>query len=101
MAVIKINSRKKTPKKVVEKNLALLESVTGYLLSNPHLFGGLPDKFEMVILPEDDPEISLYNLKLLDTYGSEGNPVIFVRLKSSRIANVRTMLPRLYVPYAA
>lgn len=90
----------KRPRKVVEKNLALLEIVTRYLLSKPQMMSGLPSNFELVILPEDDPEISLYNLKLLDTYGSEGNPVVFVRLKSSHITNIKTVSPQLYVPYA-
>ncbi|MBI3942348.1 MAG: hypothetical protein HY326_04990 [Chloroflexi bacterium] len=51
------------PEDVVERNLALLEKVMGYLLAEPHVIASLPDNFEMIILPSDDPELRLYNLE--------------------------------------
>ena len=59
----------------------------------------LPDQFELLILPEDDPEIRLYNLELLDKYGSEGMPVVFARLTSSNAP--AQMNPSIFVPVAA
>jgi hypothetical protein len=55
----------------------------------------------LVILPDDDPEMRLYNLELLDAYGSEGKPVVFAPVKSSREGVLSQDRPSLYVPVAA
>ena len=99
MAKMTVQTRK--PKQVVERNLALTEKLASYLLAQPRLLSSLPDSFELVILPDDDPELRLYNLKLLDKYGSEGKPVVFVRLESSHGVSIEHVRPNLYVPLAA
>ena len=101
MAKAKVATQTKKPHHVVERNLVLLENLTRYLLAKPHILNNLPDKFELVILPEDDPEMRLYNLHLLDKYGSEGAPIVFVRLKSSKIVDFDKVQPSLYAPVAA
>lgn len=68
----------KIPNKVVERNIRLTGEIMNYLLNHPQVFGALPDKFELVILPDDDPEMRLYNLDLLDKHSSGGNP-LFLR----------------------
>jgi len=97
----KMTPQAKKPKQVVERNLALTEKLMRYLLAQPRLLNSLPHSFELVILPDDDPELRLYNLKLLDTYGSEGKPVVFVRLESSHRVSMEQVRPNLYVPLAA
>ena len=72
-----------------------------YLLEQPQVFSSLPEDFELVILPDDDPEMRLYNLELLDAYGSEGKPIVFARVKSSREDVLSQERPSLYVPVAA
>ena len=67
---------------IVERNLRLTEEIMRYLLDNPQIFNSLPDNFELVVLPEDDPDIRLHNLELLDKYGSEGKPIVFARIRS-------------------
>jgi hypothetical protein len=42
----------------------------------------------------------MYNLELLDTYGSEGKPIVFVRMKFSQEADFNKTRPSLYVPLA-
>ncbi|MDP2993909.1 MAG: hypothetical protein Q8N46_02175 [Anaerolineales bacterium] len=86
-------------KNVVKRNIDLTGAVMRYLLKNPKVFKSLPDQFELVILPEDDPEIRLYNLELLDKYGSEGKSVVFARLTSSNTP--AQMNPSIFVPVAA
>jgi hypothetical protein len=54
------------PSDVVERNITLVGQITQYLLDHPELFASLPDEFELVVLPEDDPEIRQHNLDLLD-----------------------------------
>jgi hypothetical protein len=97
----KMTIQTKKPKQVVERHLALTEKLMSYLLARPRLLNSLPDSFELVILPDDDPELRLYNLKLLDRFGSEGKPVVFVRLESSRRVSMEQARPNLYVPLAA
>ena len=70
-----------TPSSVVKRNISLTKAIMRYLLDNPQVFNFLPDTFELVVLPEDNPDIRLYNLDLLDRYGSEGKPVVFARVK--------------------
>jgi len=69
-----------------------------YLVDHPKVFDVLPDDFELVILPEDEPEIILYNLDLLKTYGRQGKPVVLARVKSS--ADRITSRPNIFVPVA-
>ena len=87
-----------TPADIVERNLRLTEKIMRYLLNNPQLFNSLPDNFELVVLPDDDPEIRLYNLDLLDRYGSEGQPVVFARIQSKSRDVPVPGSPRLFVP---
>ena len=68
------------------------------MITHPGILDNLPGKFELVILPDDDAELRRYNLDLLSTYGGEGRPVVFVRLKSSKQADFETMPPTVYVP---
>lgn len=91
---------KRTPREVVERNIALLDNMMRYLLAEPHVFSALPDNFELVILPEDDPEIRLYNLELLDRLGSQGKPIVFARIKSAQEPDWKHTRPSLYVPVA-
>ena len=77
-------------KNVVKRNIDLTGAVMRYLLENPKVFKSLP---------EDDLEIRLYNLELLDKYGSEGMPVVFARLTSSNAPT--QMNPSIFVPVAA
>jgi Family of unknown function (DUF5647) len=101
MAKTKVTALTKIPEQVVEKNIKLLGDLMNYLLAEPQLFTSLPDNFELVILPDDDPDMRLYNLELLDKYGNEGKPVVFVRMKSSRTLDFDLSRPSLYVPLAA
>jgi hypothetical protein len=85
--------------KVVERNIRLTGNIMQYLVSHPEIFNTLPDKFELVVLPEDDYEIRQYNLDLLDKYGSEGKPIVFARIKSK--SATKPITPSLFVPVAA
>jgi hypothetical protein len=94
MAKTKVN----TPPDVVERNLKLTGEIMRYLLDNPQIFNSLPDNFELVILPDDDPDMRLYNLDLLDKYGSEGKPVVFARVQSKAAHIPNSISPSLFVP---
>lgn len=88
----------KKPRRVVERNLALLEKWTRYLINHPTILENLPGKFELVILPDDDDELRRYNLRLLSSCGSEDRAVVFVRLKTSPQVDFEARPPNVYVP---
>ena len=90
----------KHPKRVVERNIALLGDVMRYLLAEPQLLASLPESFELVILPDDDPALRRYNLELVDAYESAGKPIVFVRTKAARTPDPVRSRPSLYVPLA-
>ena len=62
------------------------------------VFKSLPDNFELVVLPDDDPDIRLYNLDLFDKYGSEGKPIVFARIRSKPTHTSDSISPSLFVP---
>ena len=88
------------PRRVVERNIVLLGDLMQFLLAEPKVLASLPNDFELVILPDDDPEMRLYNLKLLDAFASKDKPIVFARLASSKKEKWRKAQPCLYVPLA-
>jgi len=96
----KVTTPTRKPKRVVERNIALLGDLMQHLLADPRLLESLPSDFELVILPDDDPEMRLYNLRLLDAFARQDKPIVFARLKSSSRARWRQAQPSLYVPLA-
>ena len=88
-------------KDVVERNIALTGELMRYLLERPDLLNALPDSFELVILPDDDPEMRLYSLELLDAYGRKGKSIVFARVKSRPGEATTEASPSLYVPVTA
>jgi hypothetical protein len=94
MAQTKVNSHEET----VERNILLTGRIMQFLMDNPQVFSSLPEKFELVILPDDDPDIRQYNLELLDKYGSEGKPIVFART-NAHPENLKTQgKPSIFVP---
>ena len=81
----------------VERNILLTGQIMQYLMDHPQVFAALPLQFELIILPDDDPEIRQFNLELLDRNGSDGKPVVFARL-SSRPENQPAVPPSFFVP---
>ncbi len=57
---------------IVKRNISLTEEVMHYLLDGTQVLESLPDNFELVVLPENDPEMSAYNLSLLDKFENDG-----------------------------
>ena len=83
---------------VVSRNIALTSEVLRSMLEEPEVLDQLPANFELVVLPDDDPELRLYNLELLDKYGSEGKPVVFVRMSAGQKQPANGVPVSFYVP---
>lgn len=94
MAQAKVNK----PSGVVERNLWLTGEIMRYLLNNPRVFDSLPDNFELVVLPDDDPGVRLYNLDLLDKYSSAGKPIVFARIRYEPTHISNAIRPSLFAP---
>lgn len=88
-----------TPPNVVERNIGLVGQITQYLLDHPEIFASLPDEFELVVLPEDDPEIRQHNLELLDEVGTS-KPIVFARVHAQPDKDRLRPRPSLFVPLA-
>jgi len=82
---------------VVKRNISLTGKVMDYLLNHPQIFASLPEQFELVILPENDPEMRMYNLSPLDQFGNEGKEIVFARIGE----DVKEMQPRFFAPVVA
>jgi len=85
--------------KVVERNVHLTGLIINYFLDNPKMLDVLPEKFELILLPDDDPEVRQLNLDLLDKVGSEGKPIVFARVNTH--AATAKWKPNIFVPVAA
>ena len=95
MATTRISASDMT---VVSRNIALTSEVLRSMLEEPEVLDQLPANFELVVLPDDDPELRLYNLELLDKYGSEGKPVVFVRMSAGQKQPANGVPVSFYVP---
>jgi hypothetical protein len=85
-------------KGIVERNILLSGKIMKFLIDNPQVFSSLPEKFELVILPDDDPEIRQYNLELLDKYGTEGKAIVFARITAHPENLTSQTKPSIFVP---
>jgi len=92
-------AERKVKNEVVERNVRLTGEIIKYILNNPKMLDVLPDKFELVLLPEDDPEVRQLNFDLLDKYGNEGKPIVFARINTH--AMTAAWKPSIFVPVAA
>ncbi len=96
-ATRKVAPKSRKQNHIVERNITVLGQVMQYLLAEPRVLNSLPANFELVILPEDDPELREYNLELLDKFGRENKPVVFARISKNQGTAAR-IRPYLYVP---
>ena len=78
----------------VGKNLILTTEFDRYLLEHPESSESISPNAQIVLLPEDDPELSRRNLELSEVQREPGQPVVYVRIEKllpplSRLVNPR------------
>lgn len=82
---------------IVEKNITLSFEFERYLLEHPEMLEQIPDGAQVVLLPQDDPELYLINLntaqKALQT--GENVPIVFVEIEALAPPRSRLVNPRL------
>ena len=85
-------------KKYFARNLTLSAEFSRYLFGHPELVEQIPKNAQVVILPEDDPELCRFNKKIAEKQREKGQPVVYVKVSSlapkiySRLVNPRIEL---------
>jgi hypothetical protein len=68
---------------VVSRDILLTGEFTRHLLQHPQLLETLPERFELVLLPDDDPELQAHNLLLLHQRQDQlEDPVVLVWVRN-------------------
>lgn len=88
---------------IVEKNITLSFEFERYILEHPEVLEQIPDGAQVVLLPQDDPELYRINLNAVQKAHQAGRtvPVVYVEIEAlapprSRLVNPRlTMQPSL------
>lgn len=70
-----------TEDELVGKNLILAAEFDRYILEHPECSESIPPNAQIVLLPEDDPELSRRNLELSKAQREPGQPVVYVRIE--------------------
>lgn len=87
-----------TKDEIVERNLALQTAFNQYMFDHPNMLERLPDSFRLVILPQDDPELSLINLQMLNSRQKRDKPVVIVLMRSKGRIAVSQLAPDVFLP---
>ena len=93
----RIKKQKLTDDQIIQRNLNLQTAFNNYIFENPEMLDRLPASFRLVILPQDDPELSLINLQMLNKRQKKDKPVVIVLMKSGRIS-IKHAEPDVFLP---
>lgn len=84
---------------LVKRNIELCSEFSRYLFDHPEMQSSVPADAELVLLPEEDPELRQFNLEMGGGMEKAGEKVVFVRIGSlrprqySRIKNAEFCIP--------
>ena len=78
---------------LAEKNLDLFHEFMMYALENPEILDRIPKGAQLVILPEDDPQLCQENLEIVRKRKEKGQTVVTVRMLTPK-----RVVPRIEVP---
>ncbi|MEK6575815.1 MAG: DUF5647 family protein [Chloroflexota bacterium] len=92
-----LKKRKLTEDEIIQRNLDLQTAFNNYIFDHPEVLDKLPNSFRLVILPQDDPELSLLNLQMLSKRQKRDKPVVIVLMRSSGRISI-TAQPDVFLP---
>lgn len=69
---------------LVRRNIEMSAEFSRYLFEHPELEDSIPDDSELVFLPEDDPQLNEFNLKMGKDMEKAGDNVLFVTIGKLR-----------------
>ena len=70
-----------TKKEIVSKNLDLLNEFMKLAFDNPQILDEIPSDSELIILPENDPELFNANLKIKKSLEKKGQRFVVIKMK--------------------
>jgi len=73
-----------TKEESAKKNLDLHADWMRYVFDHPDVLDRIPKGAVLVILPEDDPQLSAENTKIIEASRSKGIPVVVVKMKTPK-----------------
>ena len=74
-------------KELVEKNITLSMEFRRYVIEHPKVAEQIPKGAQVVLLPQDDPELCREHLKLAEWHKEQGQIVVSVRVE--KLASAR------------
>ena len=93
----RVRKQKLKDDEIVQRNIDLQTAFNSYVFENPEMLDRLPSSFRLVILPKDDPELSLINLEMLSKRRKKDKPVVIVLMKSGRVS-IKKIQPDVFLP---
>lgn len=87
-----------TEEELVGRNLILTTEFDRYVLEHPEFSESIPPNAQVVLLPEDDPELSRRNLEIAKAQREPGQSVVYVRIEKLLPPLSRLVNPRIEVP---
>ncbi len=94
----RVKKTKLTDDVIVQRNLDLQTAFNKYLFENPEMLDRLPSSFRLVILPQDDPELSLINLQMLNKRQKRDRPIVIVLMQSGGRVSIKKSQPDVFLP---
>jgi hypothetical protein len=86
-----------TDQELFIKNLKLSREFDLYLMEHPEIAEMIPENALIVLLPEEDSELSAKNQELAQARREPGQPVVFVRVEKLTPPRSRLVNPRVEV----
>lgn len=81
-----------THDEMLQRNIDLETAFGQYVLEHPEILDTLPKDFQLLILPDDDPELARRNQELLEQQNF-GKPIVVVRMTSTETSKLRIYPP--------
>ena len=85
---------------IFSKNLILSTEFDRYVIEHPEFAGKIPQNAQMVLLPEDDPELCQNNIEIAKAQCEDGQPVVYVHIEKVVPQISRLVNPRLEITVA-
>jgi len=82
---------------IMEKNMTLSFEFERYLLEHPEILARIPDGAQVVLLPQDDPELYHINLEAArkTRQESKAEPIVYIEIEALAAPRSRLINPRL------
>ena len=81
----------------MEKNITLSFEFERYILEHPEILEQIPDEAQVVLLPQDDPELYRINLEAAQKarQASEIGPIVYIEIEALAAPRSRLINPHL------